>query len=509
MTVRVITTPITGSSLGRIAIDGGDGQWYARRPATADEWKQRAEESRTLLLDTNWLEALAPALDAKGAAAERLARAAASGVAVTTGQQPGLFGGPLYTWWKALSALSLADALEKKIGMPVAPIFWAATDDSDFEEASYTVVPTPTGAERIEIKSDVPAGTPLSEIPVGDIEDQLARLEASAGSAPNVRILDAVRRAYRPDNTLGSAYVALLREMLEPIGVAVLDASHPSVRRAAFPLLKRALSRSEEIERALNERSRELKAAGHSTQVKLVKGRTLVFSDRSGRRDRISMRDAAEAVDESVPGTLGPNVLLRPIVERAIIPTVAYLGGAAEISYFAQTGAVAEALGVDPPLVIPRWSGMAIEPRITKILERYSLTPEDFGDPHAVESRIARESLPSELRDRISELEELIAESTEALAHSEGADLVAPSVLEGLRRGLVHRVERLERRFAASVKRSGNEALRDAAIARGFLYPMGAPQERALNVVPLLARHGDELFQKVLAETGKHADTIT
>ena len=73
----------------------------------------------------------------------------------------------------------------------------------------------------------------------------------------------------------------------------------------------------------------------------------------------------------------------------------------------------------------------------------------------------------------------------------------------------MHRVERLERRFAASVKRSGNEALRDAAIARGFLYPMGAPQERALNVVPLLARHGDELFKKVLAETGKHADTIT
>jgi bacillithiol biosynthesis cysteine-adding enzyme BshC len=393
--------------------------------------------------------------------------------------------------------------------MPVAPIFWAATDDSDFDEASYTIVPSSDGAERIEISSDAPAGTPLSEIPVGNIEDQLSRLESSTGSAPNVGILNAARRAYRSDNTLGSAYVALLRELLEPLGIAVLDASHPTVRRAAFPLLGKALERSAEIEHALNERSRELKAAGHSPQVKLVKGRTLVFSDRSGRRDRISMRDAAEALEKSEPGSLGPNVLLRPIVERSIIPTVAYLGGGAEISYFAQTGAVADALEIELPLVVPRWSGMVVEPRIAKILERYSLTPDDFRDPHAVESRIARESLPSELRKRIAQLEKTIDDSTAKLANTKGADLVAPSVLEGLQRGLRRRVERLERRFAASVKRQGNAALRDVTIARGSLYPMGSPQERALNVVPLLARHGDELVQKVISATEEHARGIT
>ena len=509
MTLRLISTPITGSSLARIAIDGGDGKWYARRPTSADEWKERAERSRRLLLDRNWLESLSPALEATGRAAERLERAAMSGVAVTTGQQPGLFGGPLYTWWKALSALSLADTLEKKIGIPVAPIFWAATDDSDFDEASYTVVPSADGAERIEITTDAPAGTPLSEIPVGDIEDQLARLEHSAGSAPSVQILDAVRRAYRSDSTLGSAYVALLREMLEPLGVAVLDASHPSVRRAAFPLLKRALERSGEIDGALSARSKELKSAGHSTQVKLVKGRTLVFGDQSGRRDRIRMRDAADALNDSVPGSLGPNVLLRPIVERAIIPTVAYIGGGAEIAYFAQTGAVAEALEMDAPLVVPRWSGMVIEPRIDKILERHSLTPDDFRDPHAVESKMARESLPSALREKISELEKTLTVLTEGLTRTEGADLVAPSVLEGMRRGVLHRVGRLERRFAARIKQRGNDALRDASIARGSLYPSGTPQERALNIVPLLSRHGDELFDAVLAEAGKHAARIT
>ncbi|HZJ00457.1 MAG TPA: bacillithiol biosynthesis cysteine-adding enzyme BshC [Gemmatimonadaceae bacterium] len=509
MSVHVISTPIVGSSLARIAVEGGDAKWYAKRPANADEWKRRADESRAALIEPNWLDAISPALNAGGRAAERLERAAQSGVAVTTGQQPGLFGGPLYTWWKAYSALALAKELEKKIKRPVMPIFWAATDDSDFDEASYTVVPSSDGAERIEISGDSPSGTPLSEIPVGDVDDQLARLENSAGSAPNVSVIDAVRRAYRRDSTLGSAYVALLRELLEPVGIAVLDASHPSVRATAFPLLKKALERSEEIEDALGSRSKELKAAGHSQQVKLVKGRTLVFGDQSGRRDRIRMRDVSDTLSDAVPGSLGPNVLLRPIIERAIIPTVAYLGGGAEIAYFAQTAAVADALGVPKPLVVPRWSGMVIEPRIEKILDRYSLSPDDFRDPHAVESRIARESLPPELRKRISALEKAIADSADKLTQAEGADLVAPSVLEGMRRGVLHRVERLERRFAASVKRRGNEALRDAAIARGSLYPSGSPQERALNIIPLLARHGDDLVQSVLAEAGKHAERIS
>ena len=220
------------------------------------------------------------------------------------------------------------------------------------------------------------------------------------------------------------------------------------------------------------------------------------------------MRDVTDTLSEATPGSLGPNVLLRPIIERSIVPTVAYVGGAAEIAYFAQTAAVADALDAPQPLVVPRWSGMVIEPRIGKILERYSLSPEDFRDPHAVESRIARDSLPPELRERIRELEKSIKDSTEALTRTEGADLVAPSVLEGMRHGALHRVERLERRFAASVKRRGNEALRDAGIARGSLYPSGSPQERALNIVPLLARHGDDLVQSVLSEAGKHSERI-
>ena len=506
MSLRILSTPIAGSSLARVAIDGGNATWFARRPDTADEWRTRANVVRESLLWSDWLTLLAPAFDAGGPAADKLERAARSGFAVTTGQQPGLFGGPLYTWWKALSARSLARRLEEVTGAPVVPIFWAATDDSDFAEASYTVVSTNTGAERIEMSTDAAQGTSMADVPLGDIGAQLAKLEEAAGSAPNSAILEKVRSAYHDGLTVGAAYVRMLRAVLEPLGIAVLDAADPSVRQAAFPLLRSALENAEQIEGALNLRSRELKAAGHSLQVKLVKGRTLVFGEKNGVRDRISIRDVDSVAAHAAPGSLGPNVLLRPIVERSIIPTVAYLGGGAEIAYFAQTTAVADALEVPAPLVLPRWSGFVVEPKIERILDRHSLTVEDFRDPHAVESRLARESLPDGIRDGLREIRETVERSTEKLSTTDGADLVAPSVIDGLRRNLNHRLGRLERRFSASVKRRGNDALREAAIARGALFPLGSPQERALNIVPLLARHGDELIDAVSAETAKHAE---
>ena len=508
MSVTVVSTPITGTALTRPAVEGVGSRWYVPRPSDSTRWLERAATVRDNLLTNDWTLDLAPALNATGRAADNLARVSSTGFAVTTGQQPGLFGGPLYTWWKALSAVALAARLESLTGVPVVPIFWAATDDSDFAEASYTVVPSSDGAERIEMRIEAESGTPLSAISVGDLEEQITRLERSAGSAASSETLRIVRDTYRSSATVGGAYVELLRRILEPLGVPVLDASHPAVRAGQRPLLSRALENADTVEEALAARTRDLKAGGHSAQVKLVKGRTLVFAEENGRRERLRIRDVKKSATDSNIGSLGPNVLLRPVVEAAIIPTVAYIGGPAEIAYFAQTSAVAEALGAVTPLVVPRWSGFVIEPRIQKILERHSLTVEDFRDPHMVESRIARDSLPHSFRGGLNELREAIANLTGNLARSEGADLVPPSVLDGLKRGMNHRVDRLERRMAASVKRKGNDALHDARIARGSLFPLGTPQERALNLIPLLARNGNDLLSAVLDEARRHAERI-
>src|SRR5262245_55049600 len=134
MTEPVVRTdPLGGSPLARAAIDGRLGDWYVARPTTAQGWKARAESVRASAKSRPWLDMLRPAFDARGAAAARLDRVAnGRGIVVTTGQQPGLFGGPIYTWSKALSALALADEIESATGIPTAPVFWAATDDADF-----------------------------------------------------------------------------------------------------------------------------------------------------------------------------------------------------------------------------------------------------------------------------------------------------------------------------------------------------------------------------------------
>lgn len=508
MTLRVISTPLTGKGLTQAALSGSaPSDWYVPRPAGADQWRARAELMKAGLESRDWLSPLIDAFQPTGRAAERLAAAADGGFVVTAGQQPSLFGGPLYTWWKALSAVAFADALQKATGLPVAPVFWAATDDSDFTEAASTVVATPKGAQKVQLEHIDDPGLPMALVPLGDLTSQLNALRGAAGSAPHAEVLEVVARAYAPGETVGSSFVKLLRELLAPLGVAVLDSSHPAVRARGRPLFVRALERASEVESALLARDSELQAAGFSPQVQTVRGRSLVFAATDNRRARVSIRHAREvASDPSVE--LSPNVLLRPVLERSILPTVAYLGGPAEIAYFAQVAAVAAALDVPAPLILPRWSGMVIEPRVQKILDKFSLNPTDFSDPHAIETRLAKESLPPALKSSIAELWRAIDELITRLAASNDDHLVSDRVIEGLRRSLLHRIERLERRYTAAVKRRGNETLHDIAIARASLYPLGLPQERALNGIPLMARHGDDLFNAVLAEVAPHIASL-
>jgi uncharacterized protein YllA (UPF0747 family) len=332
-------------------------------------------------------------------------------------------------------------------------------------------------------------------------------LREACGSAPNPAILELVEKAYVASESIGSSFVKLLRRVLEPFGVSVLDAAHEAVRDQGRPLMQQALERASTVERALIERDSELEAAGYASQVQTVRGRSLVFSSSDGRRTRVSISRSQE-VAANGERDLSPNVLLRPILERSILPTVAYLGGPAEIAYFAQTGAVAAALDVEPPLILPRWSGVVIEPRVHKILEKYSLSVQDFADPHAVETRVAKESLPESVRSQIAELRDGLEQQIRKLDDADGEKIVAPGVIDGLRRNFLHRVDRLERRYTAAIKRQGNIAFQEISAARASLYPLGAPQERALSVIPFIARYGDELFSSVMREVVRHTASL-
>lgn len=500
MSLTVLHTPL---SLPRVAELGREYPaargWYAPRPEV-NGWQGRADAARSALPPV-WLDALLPAMDPGGAALQRIRAAAANGIVVTTGQQPGLFGGPLYTWLKALTALALADELEKRLQIPVAPVFWAATDDSDLVEATVTTVSVPGGAEQIVLDRTVERDTPVAGVPVGDVSDALARVHAASGSAPHLAILDLLREAYSPANTLGGAYVRLLRGVLEPFGISVLDAAHPATRAAAFPILRSALERAHDVASLVQQRSEEIRSAGVRTQVRPVHGRTLVFEMNGAQRRRVRVSEAAALAERAGPSDLSPNVLLRPVVERCILPTVAYVGGPAEIAYFAQVSAVADALQVEPPLIVPRWSGFVIEPHVERALDTLGVTLEELRDPHAVESRIAREELPRDVQEVLDSAREDIEELGERLAvAAHGAELpLSDATVQGAMRQLEHKLDRLDRRLVASVKRRGSVRLQLLATTRGALFPGEQVQERALNAIPLLARYGSDPLDSVLA----------
>jgi uncharacterized protein YllA (UPF0747 family) len=504
---RVMTEPLGGSALSIAAQTGKlPRELQPPRPRTPDEWREHAEGVRGDS-KSGWLEALAPALQASGAAAARLERVAREGgVVVTTGQQAALFGGPLYTLAKALTAIRLADALERELGVPVAPVFWGATDDADFLEASVTHVADADGLHELRIANAPLAGTPMARAPLGDTSGLVEELRRACGSAAYAEYFEAARAAFHSGATIGDAYVAMLRAILEPLGMAVLDSSHPATRAAARPHLETALKNADAVSQASAKVAKALRDHGFEPQVEDDRGLSLVFALEKGVKRRLSVTEAAgyRGSDD-----LAPNVLLRPLIERRLLPTVAYVGGPGEIAYFVQTAAVADALGWKPAVGVPRWSCTILEPFAERALQRLGVKHHDVRDLHALERQLAVAAMPKSVERAWEALEDQVAEAVEALGTAVAREkLLPPAVIEGLDRSLKHRLSRTQRRLLAAVKRRDESVRHDLMVAHAALHPMGRRQERVLNFIPMLARGGDELIQEMLQAAGEHAGEV-
>jgi bacillithiol synthase len=512
----VRTEPIGGSPLARAAIDGTLGDWYVPRPTSVDGWRSRADTVRTGFEHRAWLQTLRPAFMASGAAAARLERVGwGNGVVVTTGQQPGLFGGPIYTWSKALSTLALADEIEAATGIPTAPVFWAATDDADFAEASWTAVAMPGGAQRLSVAAGAPLGRTMADMPLGNLATAFEALTRSCGATIDDRPIAAAQRAYRPGATVGGAYLAFLREVFEPFGIAVLDASDRSVAAATRPYLVRALDRAASIANALHERDQAILSRGFTPQVAEVAGLSVVFErpPANGEKRRIPVTEAGAIAAEGASDDariLSPNVLLRPVIERAMLPTVAYVAGPGEFAYFAQVSAVAAALGLDAPMAVPRWSTTIVEPHVARILSRLGIDEAELAQPHQPEGRLARSAVPARITNALSSFRRELARqaSDMAAALGDGALSMPPEIVEGLRRTIDHRLDRLERRVVAAAKRREQDTMTQVATVRGALFPLGTRQERALNIIPFLARHGTVVTERMADGARAHARNV-
>ncbi|MBI2796361.1 MAG: bacillithiol biosynthesis BshC [Gemmatimonadetes bacterium] len=508
--LRVVTERLGGSPLAAlgIAADPRGTGWFGVAPAGAAAWAARARDVGARFAGHDWLAALRPALGPAGPATDRLEGVArAGGVVVTTGQQPGLAGGPLYTLHKALTARALAAAIEDACGIPAAPLFWAATDDADIDEARRAAVAGPDGVEWLEGPVHGAEGDAMGVRTLGDVVAAVEAVVRAAGRAPDPVLVRALRESHVADATVGGAFVALLRELLGPLGIPVLDAFHPALRTAASPHLRRALERGEAVAASLRARDASLAAAGHEPQVREVPGLSLVFAIDGGHKRRIPLADAPRRAREASPDGLAANVLLRPLLESLLVPTVAYAAGPGETSYFAQVGAVASAMEAPAPLAVPRWSGTIVEPHVARMMATRGIALGELEDPHAAEAMRARTLVDPKVLAAFARLRACLDEELAAIAAAATPEVPARSV-EGTRLQLHGRADRLERRFLAAARRNDTELVRIMRVVRGALRPGGLRQERALAWWPFVARHGEALVRQLAEATGAHAGRL-
>jgi uncharacterized protein YllA (UPF0747 family) len=469
-------------------------------------WLEQIELCREPMMGLGWGVSLREAMRPTGAAAARLARVTGGqGVVVTTGQQPGLFGGPMYTIVKALSALALADRIEAVTSVPTAPVFWAATDDADFAEGSATWLPMAGGLRDARLVSPPREGTMMSHAFLADISVAKRVLAESAAGAAWPEFIRHAHEAYRDGATVGNAYVDMMREILGPLGITVLNAAHPSVRHQSAPLLRRALAEAQQVDAALGLRDAELRAMGYMPQVEALPDRSLVFVVRNGVKERATISGAASILPKVSDDLLSPNVLLRPVVERALLPTVAYMAGPGELAYFAQVGAVATALSVAMPFALPRTSLRIVTPEVQSTLRALGTTPDGMRDTTQLMRDLAAAATPDVAMDAVTALRAQVQHTAQAIRSSGAA--VEPAALDGAVAQLTHRVSRLERRVLAASKRQITDQLRRVTQAQTLLWPQGAPQERVVNPLPWLARYGSPLLEQM--QRACDADALT
>jgi uncharacterized protein YllA (UPF0747 family) len=442
------------------------------------------------------LEAVLP-----GPGRDKLARGEV--LAVTTGQQPALFTGPLYTVNKALSAIALAARLEAARGTPVVPVFWVAGDDHDFAEANHAAVLGKDGELVNIVLRERPHEAPqlplFREVLGADIAAAIAALDAALPDAefkPDVRAW--LEAAFRPDSNLADAGAEALHALLGSRGLAVFRAHHRSAKRAAAPVLLRALD--------------ETLADGLTpVLVEAAQGRDRLRKDGDGFVTRRSgerfTRAQLEQIAVATPERLSPNVLLRPVNEAALFPTLAYVGGPGEMEYLPESAPLFASLGVTPQAHVPRWSGIVIPAKIDKILTKHGLTPADFATkPGELESRLAQAELPPELT---TTLEQLRAEVQARYARISGEvqhlDPTLERTVESARNAALAGTNEIEKKLVASVKRSQGTLLSQLTRARNALLPGGKPQERVLTIASFLARHGSSVLDDVAAEVARWA----
>jgi bacillithiol synthase len=469
------------------------------------------ESAKAIRFPTERRSRLVAALRTQNGDSEALAKLAQpETVAVVTGQQVGFLSGPAYTVFKALTAVKLAAHLTEQ-GIAAVPIFWLATEDHDLAEVDHAwVFDREATPAKISIANTVVNGGPVGEVVLNEIP--LADLKAALRGLPFAEeALEAVKAAYQPGKTLGAAFRHLTENILRGCGLLFLDPLAPAIRELAAPLLRDVVERVPVLLDALHRRNAELEAAGYHAQVFVDKDSSLLFLLDQGRRTAIrwnagkfQVRDRAYSREDLqlLAAQLSPNALLRPVMQDYLLPTASYVGGPAEIAYFAQGEVLYDNLLGRMPVIYPRNGFTLLDARAGKLLDRHGLRVPDLLDyEEKTKGRLAAKLVPGDLAAKLAAVESATSDALARLQSDLGRfDPTLEAAAKKSSAKVLYQFAKLSKKTARETLRRDERATKDAAYLTNLIYPHRHLQERFYSILPFLAQHGFDLPQRLLGQ---------
>src|SRR5712692_9535689 len=445
------------------------------------------------------------ALGAGAEAQSNLDRLEKGAVAVVSGQQVGLFSGPAYSVYKALTAVQIAEELTRG-GVPAVPVFWMATEDHDLDEVRHTTWFDQGKLVRFELPAAAETGRPVGRIPLGPriepLVQEAAELLANQGSDLLAQYLI---ESYRPEETYGSAFGKLFARLFAQHGLILMDPLDFGLHKVAAPLYQHALAERDELNEKLLQRGKDLDRAGFAAQVKVTSRSTLLFRMHEGVRQVVTAsagkfqagektwaRDELVHMTHTEPEYLSPNALFRPVVQDYLLPTAAYIGGPAEISYFAQSEVVYRHLLGKMPVMLPRAGFTLVDAKANKLLRRYGLTVEDVwaGSQnlrHKMEGAAVPKSLSRTFERSKKQISKMLAQLGKQM---EKLDPTLKGTVERSRKRIEFHLEKLRRKAGRAQDQKTQMIPAHEQHLESLLYPHKALQSRELCLLPFLARWG-------------------
>ena len=438
-------------------------------------------------------------------------------VAVVTGQQTGLFGGPLLTIYKALTAAKLAERLQARRGKPVVTIFWLASDDDDVVEADQCGVFDRNNDYRL-LTSGFGQGArqPLSQVVFDDrinaCRSTLNELLPDSEFKP--ALLEKLGKCFYSGGRLAEAFASWLQALSTEFGLIVLDPSDAEIKRLIAPVFAKEISELSPSTAATLKAIAQLEKMGHSPQVPLRDGRLNVFYINGGQRHTLEFSgshfrstDGAFSFSqtelltalEKTPERFSPNVILRPVIQDFLLPTVAYIGGPAEVAYFAEHRGVYEAFGVPMPAIYPRKSLTLLEKRVERTMEKYGLTIHDLWKPIEPKiSELAKNEAPAGLFEPVSAARDELTRELQTLRERVAKlDPTLEGFVDSTAGKILHQLDGLDKKLTQAVKRQNETLTGQLHKASAAVFPGGHLQERALSLLPFLNKHSDGLIRQI------------